>query len=296
MKRIELELKNIIILGSSGFIGSSIKEYIKKKKINIKRIFTYSRKEKKNILNVKKLPKVDYIIYCINSKKISETIKIFNHFRKLLYRCPKSTKILFLSSGAVYGKSKINKRPTEMAKIDIKLINKFIGYKKNYAKEKVYLEKKFLELSNEGYRVSIARCFTFVGKKIPKRANFLIGNLINNILEKKKLFVKSNYEIIRSYMHTDDLSRCLFTIMNKTGKKCKIYNVGSDDVLNVKLLLKKLSRKYKIKSRQVNILDKKKADFYVPNIEKLKKELKWKTKYKSFEAIEKTIYDLKNNK
>ena len=112
-------MKKIIIIGSSGFIGKSIKEYIKKKKINISKVFTYSRTEKKNIINIKKLPKVDYIIYCINSKKINESIKYFNHFKNLLSRYSRKTKILFLSSGAVYGKNITNKKSRETSKINL---------------------------------------------------------------------------------------------------------------------------------------------------------------------------------
>ena len=66
-----MALKKIIIIGSSGFIGKSIKEYIRRNKINISKVFTYSRSERKNIINMQRLPKVDYIIYCINSKKIN---------------------------------------------------------------------------------------------------------------------------------------------------------------------------------------------------------------------------------
>ena len=64
------------------------------------------------------------------------------------------------------------KKSSEMAKINLMLINKLSGYKKNYAKEKIYLEKKFMELSHHGYKVSIARCFTFVGKIYTKKFSF----------------------------------------------------------------------------------------------------------------------------
>ena len=289
-------MKKIIIIGSSGFIGKSIKDYIKKKKINISRVFTYSRSEKRNILKIRNLPKADYILYCINSKKISKSIEYFNHFKNLLNGYSKKTKILFLSSGAVYGKNITNKKSREKSKIDLISINKFSDYKKNYAKEKIYLEKKFIELSHLGYRVSIARCFTFVGKHIPKNSHFLIGNLIQNILDRKELFIKSNYKIVRSFMHTDDLSRCLFKIMNKTKDICEIYNVGSDDAIEINILLRKLSNKYKIGFNQVNNFDIKKSDYYVPNTSKIKNELNWRNRYKSFEAILKTLNDLNSLK
>ena len=49
-------------------------------------------------------------------------------------------------------------------------------------------------------------------------------------------------------MHTDDLVRCLFLIMKKSKNNYKIYNVGSDDQINIDLLIKKLSNKYQTKS------------------------------------------------
>ena len=285
-------MKKIIIIGSSGFIGKSIRDYIQKKKINISRVITYSRTEKKNILDVKRLPNADYIIYCINSKKIKQSKNYINHFKKLLDRYSKKTKILFLSSGAVYGKNLTEKKSSEKFKINKILINKFDNYKKNYAKEKIYLEKEFLKLSKKGFKVSIARCFTFVGKFIPKKSRFLIGNLIQNIIDKKDLFVKSRLKVIRSFMHTDDLVKCIFLIMNKTKNKCEIYNVGSDDQIDINLLIKKLSSKYKTKQKKTYNFNLKKTDYYVPNINKIKKDLNWKNKYKSFDAIVKTLEDL----
>ncbi len=289
-------MKKIIIIGSSGFIGKSIKDYIKKKRINISKVFSYSRSEKKNIITIKKLPTANYIVYCINSKKIEESKKYFNHFKQLLVGYSKKTKILFLSSGAVYGKNIKNKKSSENLKININLINKFTGYKKNYAKEKIFLEKKFIELSKNGYKVSIARCFTFVGANIPRNSHFLIGNLINNILTKKELFAKSKFKVIRSFMHTDDLSKCLFMIMNRTKNNCDIYNVGSDDQIDIKLLLKKLSKKYKLKAKILKKFSEKKIDYYVPNIDKIKKELRWKSKFNSFEAIVNTIKEINSIK
>ena len=68
-------------MGGSGFVGKSLKEFIKKKKI---RIISYSRSENKNIIKIKKLPKVDLIFYCINNKNINKSLNYFNHFTKLV--------------------------------------------------------------------------------------------------------------------------------------------------------------------------------------------------------------------
>ena len=95
-------MKKLLIIGGSGFVGSSVvdsavnKKLIKKK---INEIFVLSRsnksKQKKyrhvkityindNILNVKKIPQIDYIIYCLKNTNIKISNNYFNKFLKLL--------------------------------------------------------------------------------------------------------------------------------------------------------------------------------------------------------------------
>ena len=129
MKRIKL--KKIIVIGGSGFVGKSLKDYCKRKSF---KVLSYSRGEKKNFIKIKKLPYCDYIFYCLKSKKISDSLKLFNHFKLLIKENLKSTKILFFSSGAVYGKANKGKKFKESDKINISNINSLGGYKKKYAK------------------------------------------------------------------------------------------------------------------------------------------------------------------
>ena len=70
-------MKKIIILGGSGFIGKSLKNYLNNNKNNKYKLISYSRTENKNILKIKKLPKSELIFYCIKSNKISESLKYF---------------------------------------------------------------------------------------------------------------------------------------------------------------------------------------------------------------------------
>ena len=61
-------MKKLIIFGSSGFVGKSLNDYFQQK-ANFK-IINYSRTERKNIINIKKLPETDYIIYCISDSMV----------------------------------------------------------------------------------------------------------------------------------------------------------------------------------------------------------------------------------
>ena len=298
-------MKKLLIIGGSGFVGSSIvdsavnKKLIKKK---INEIFVLSRsnksKQKKyrhvkityinnNILNVKKIPQIDYIIYCLKNTDIKISNNYFNKFLKLLKTLKNKPNILFTSSGAVYGKNNNKKKVSEKEKIDTKAINNFEGYKKKYAKEKLFIEKKFKDLATKNYNVSIARCFTFIGKNIV-RYNYAISDLINAANNKNNIILNSQIDVFRSYMHSDDLSNWLITILKNSNTKCPIYNVGSDKVINLKNLTKKIgimtNKKISIKIKKSN-----KFDYYIPSILKAKKELNLKNSISLKDALSSTI-------
>ena len=84
----------MIILGSSGFVGQSLNDFLKKKKSY--KIFNYSRTQKKNIIDASKLPGSDFIIYCINNKNIKISLKYFFHFKNYYIKTKKNQKYYFL--------------------------------------------------------------------------------------------------------------------------------------------------------------------------------------------------------
>jgi nucleoside-diphosphate-sugar epimerase len=285
-------LKKLLILGGSGFIGRSIVDYgINKKLIKnrINKIYILSRSSQfsqnkkkhinityinKNILDVNKLPQVDYIIYCLKNSNIKISNSYFNQFLKILKNFKKKPKILFTSSGAVYGKNINKRKDIEHKKIDNILIDKFVGYKKKYAKEKVFLEERFKDLAKKNHKVSIARCYTFIGKNII-HYNYAISDLINAANNKSKIILNSHIDVFRSYMHSDDLSNWLIAILKNSNTKCPIYNVGSDKIINLKSLTEKLGIMTN-KKILFKIKKSKKFDYYIPSINKAKKELKLK--------------------
>lgn len=263
-------MKRVIILGSSGFVGKSLNDSLNKKYY---KIINISRSSQINFLNVIKLVNSDYIIYCLRDKNIQKSLKFFSHFKLLLKRYSKKTKILFFSSGAVYGPRHKIKRFSEKENISLKNIEKYNGYKKNYAKEKILLEKQFMKLSKEGFKVSIVRGFTFYGRHI-LNYDYLISKIILAVKSKKTLII-NNPNIKRSYMHADDMCSSLIKIANISSTKCPIVNLGSDKMLNLPKFADFLNKKF-----NSNILFTKnnlrKIDFYVPSITFAKRYLKLK--------------------
>ena len=283
MRQINNKLKKILIIGGSGAIGKSIYKFIQNKKKKIYKCINYSRSNRKNILKIKKLPKSDYILYLIKNNNTNKSLQYFNHFKKLLLKSSKNKKIIFFSSGAVYGPRKVKKKFKENEIVNLNKINKFKGYKKNYAKEKILLEKEFQKTSSEGYNISIIRGFTFYGKYILEK-NYLISEIINAVKLNKKLIIK-NQNVMRSYMHTDDMTRWILKIMKYASQKCPIYNIGSDKIINLEKLTLYLNNKYgsKILIKKTN---QKKIDFYIPSIDLAKKKFKLKNTINFNNAIE----------
>ena len=296
-------MSKLLFIGGTGFLGQSFFDYFnneKIKKTQLTKIIVVSRRGKKikskvktsfikkSVINLKKIPLTEYIIYAVNSKNNNENIKGIKNFVNLLTKHHKKTKILFTSSGAVYGKSTIKKKFKESQKINFKNINKLNGYKKNYAKSKIIIENEFQKLGKKGYNVSIARLFTFIGKRILNNKNYAISNLINQAKNPnvKEIRLLSNNNVFRSYMSSNDLIRWIIELLKKSDNKCEIYNIGSDETITIKKLSKLIAKKFKKKVVLNN--DKRNnenIDFYVPSILKAKKKLNLKLRYKLTQSL-----------
>ena len=267
-------MKTLTIVGASGFLGRSILDYAKDKKLlkwKINNITSISRrriyeKNKKNLFlkyitgdikNLKKLPKTDYIIYAVNSSNNKNDKDALKNFIYLLKKLPKKTKILFTSSGAVYGK---------------------IKSKKKYSKSKILTEKEFKKLGKQGYKVSIARLFTFIGKRILTEKKYAISDFIKAGRYHKKIIVKSKFKVYRSYMHSYDMVKWLLTILVNSNIKCPIYNVGSNESISLQNLARIIGDIFN-KPVEIKKISSKKIERYVPSIKKAQKELKLKINY-----------------
>ena len=283
-------MKKLLVIGGSGFFGKSIVDcgiHIKLIKHKINEIYIISRtkilKKKKfqhikinyihkNIINIKKIPEVDYIIYCIKNENIKLSKDYFSNFFRLIKNYSKKPKILFTSSGAIYGKNET--KQNEKSPIDLKKIYALKGYKKKYALEKIFMENKFQELGKLNFNVSIARCYNFIGKHI-LNSKQAVGDMILDALNKDIISLNTTGNVYRGYMNADDLVNWLMVILKSSNKKCPIFNVGSDREINLRVLGKKIAkifnRKLKLKKIKKNQLD-----YYVPSINKAKKLLKLK--------------------
>jgi dTDP-glucose 4,6-dehydratase len=307
-------LASLLIIGGTGFFGNSIIKYLTNNKHHFSKIIILSRKKIKkniyleklkkkikinkinsNILNVTKLPKADYVIYAAILSNYKEDYIAVKNFSKLAFKYYRNSKILYTSSGAIYGKQphKLKGFKENYLKFNKKL-NFAKGYKQQYSKYKLKNEEIFKQLAKKGIKVSIVRCFSFVGEFLTLNSHYLIGNFIKNILNKEKITVSSNYKVMRSFMLDDELVRWLLKILDFSNKNCPIYNVGSNNAIEIRSLAKLLSKKYNLLTNfSKKKFNNKITDRYVPDISKAKKDLKLINNFSSFNSIVKTINCLK---
>ena len=288
-------MKTLLIIGGTGFFGKSFEDYYQRfsfENWGIGKLIMTSRSKKQNKSNVEfvqfssetsnLIPKADYIIYAASSsdskiyinngiEELNSQIKSIYNFHNILKNNADSTsKILYTSSGAIYGQSNLNHFRTDERTTLCKPSDN--DFPKNiYANIKNEWEQ-FL-LSNLKERVVIARCFAFVGNHLPLNTHFAIGNFIDDTIKKKQIKIKSNYKIKRSYMHADDLVEWLLKILVSDYDKTKygnIFNVGSSEEVEIHDLSNifyELSGKPKISYN----LESGNSNNYVPNIDLTKK-------------------------
>ena len=128
-----------------------------------------------------------------------------------------------------------------------------------------------IKLGRLGLDVSIARCFAFYGKYLPKNQHYAFGNFLNSAEKGDKIIVESPGIIYRSYMEADALVLSLLKVLLISEPSCPIVNIGSDLQISLYDLAKNIAIEYGVDYEFVNYNDKIIIDRYVPNTEKLKK-------------------------
>ncbi len=186
-------------------------------------------------------------------------------------------KILYISSGAVYG-NKHKFLPNEDSICEP--INVY-GISKLEA-EKLCLDSQV--------PCSIARCFAFVGEYLPLDEHFAIGNFIRDCLNDKSIIIKGDGTPTRTYLYSGDLAHWIWTIL-LTGKSGRIYNVGSNHEISIGDLAKTI-QKVSGKNREIQILSPPSGappQLYGPDISRITQELGLKVEMPLENAIQITL-------
>jgi dTDP-glucose 4,6-dehydratase len=149
-------------------------------------------------------------------------------------------------------------------------VSNLIEYKRDYALGKRIAENEIIKLASLGLNVSIARCFAFYGEYLPRDQHFAYGNFIGAAERGKAIELKANHRVVRSYMHADELVDSLMKIALQSSPQCPIFNVGSDQAIEIRDLANQLGQQYNVPVK-IAPLTSCKIDCYVPNTDKLKR-------------------------
>ena len=299
-------MSTLLVLGGTGFFGKSILDAFKKrllKDFNISKVIILARNTDQfkidypelsfdgvefingDIGSMSTLPLADLVVHAASSTNLNDYIDSnvlggkINIERTVANYCAlapfyhANSKIIYCSSGAVYGK-----QPLNVEKIDenfnfSKDLTELSIEKQNYCLGKRFAEKEMINLGKLGLNVSIARCFAFYGKYLPKDQHYAYGNFIGSAEKGEKIIINAEGIVFRSFMEADDLVESLIEIALTSNPNCPIFNVGSDKQVSIYELAKNIAVNYGVECEFKKFDDSKIIDRYVPNVDKLKKLL-----------------------
>jgi nucleoside-diphosphate-sugar epimerase len=139
-------------------------------------------------------------------------------------RAARAKRVLLLSSGAVYGNASTRGDPISE---DCVYGPSSMDPSQAYAEGKRAMEMAGTLYNAAGfYDVISARCFAFVGPRLPLDAHFAIGNFIADALHRDHIEVKGTGTPVRSYLYIGDAVVWLLRLLQQ-GSPGSAYNVGS---------------------------------------------------------------------
>ncbi len=314
-------IKNILITGGAGYIGSHISEILVKNKkkiyivdnlstgyrslINKKaKFFKLNIHNNKNIKKIIKENKIDSVIHLAASLIISEGEKYPKKYyrnnvigtQNLLKACSNSTikNFIFSSTAAIYkdGQFEVSE-------------NSIIKPKSVYGKTKVKCEKiiqSFCKKNKINY--GILRYFNIAGSSpsgkigLINKSDHLFKNFSREIMKKRPVlkiygndYKTKDGSCIRDFIHVSDIAEIHFKVLEKIDKtnKSKILNCGYNKGTSV-LEVAKEFKKQTSKKVKILITKRRKADLVkiIASNNKLMRFVHWRPKFNNLRKIVKS--------
>ena len=129
-----------------------------------------------------------------------------------------------------------------------------------------------------------------------QKINRLIPIAINQLLDNKKFNASSGRQV-RDFLYVDDFIELIKRILLSKKPIKGVYNVGCGKPLSVKQILEKIKKIIKLGKINYDTIKMKKSETKksYPNVKKIEKIFKWKSKINLEKGLNKTIKFYKNN-
>jgi nucleoside-diphosphate-sugar epimerase len=269
----DLRNKSVAVTGATGLIGSTLVDLLrvinKEKSLNIK-IFALGRSIEKlkicfesgaefvqhDILEEFNFSTpVDFVVHAAgNSNPIAysqnpvETLigNVEGTYRLLKYAKEADVKkIIYISSGEVYGNLPVEEMPIteeKIGKID------FMKPRSSYSESKRATENLVISFAHEyGLNVSIVRPSHVIGTNFTGSDNRVSAEFFRLALSGKDITLKSDGLNKRSYCFSSDVASGILTVLLH-GRNAEAYNItNTENVISIRELARRIAEKTAVK-------------------------------------------------
>ena len=288
-------MKNIVITGHNGFLGSNLLSKLISNKCKILGISKTIKKNdsikqiKRNILDIKDsdIPKnsciihlaaITDVVYCEKYPKKCHDVNVIGTQKILEIARKKNCSMIYPSTSHVYGIPKKlpikETHPTNATSV--------------YSESKIKAEQLCKKFSKSyDLDISILRLFSTYG---PKNSEYKVESIIIKQIITKNLIKIGNLSPKRDFIYIDDVINA-FQIVSENLKGFNIYNVGSEKSYSIQEIcniLKKLNGKKIRMITDKTKLRKNDVKNVVSNCSRIKK-LGWKSNVSINEGLELTL-------
>lgn len=312
-------MKNILVAGGAGFIGSNLCDFLVKRGdevIAIDNFLTSSRKNIVKYLSLKNFTFIEQDICKPIKKSFSRVDEIYHlaspadpnsdsptsylayPFETMLVNTnglwnlcelalKHGAKLLFASTSEVYGDPTVSPQSET-----------YRGNVSTYGPRSVYDEaKRFGEtivsafVREKSLDGRIVRIFNTYGPNMNINEGRAVVNFIKQALKGDDITLFGDGMQTRSFCYIDDLVNGLVKAMETDGTKMEVFNLGNDDERTIRDFAEKIKRQCRSQSRIVTLRKMPEDDPRVrkPDISKAKKFLGWEPKVDLELGLEKTI-------
>ncbi|HLG24977.1 MAG TPA: UDP-glucuronic acid decarboxylase family protein [Candidatus Nanoarchaeia archaeon] len=309
-------MKNVVVTGGAGFIGSHLCEFLLDKGHKVTAVDNLITGSLKNIEHLRSNRNFNYIHHDVSKHIVIDgKVDLIMHFaspaspidyqkipiqtlkvgslgthNSLGLALAKKAKFLLASTSEVYGDPLINPQ-----------VESYWGNVNPVGLRGCYDEaKRFSEALTMAYHrihkldTKIVRIFNTYGPRMRKEDGRVVPNFIMQALQNKPLTVYGKGKQTRSFCYVSDLIDGIYRLANsRLNNPVNIGNPEEHTILEFAQIIKKMTKsKCKIKFEKLPQDD---PHVRCPDITLAKKELKWEPKITLNDGISKTIEWFKNN-